>query len=37
MRARVAEWQTRYFEGVVSNWTCGFKSRFSHHDDPSFS
>lgn len=27
----MAEWQTRYLEGVVSLWAFGFKSRCEHH------
>lgn len=29
--AEVAEWQTRYFEGVVGVFSCGFKSHSPHH------
>jgi hypothetical protein len=29
--AEVAEWQTRYVQGVVSVRTCGFKSHLRHH------
>ena len=29
--ARVVKWQTRYFEVVVSESSCGFKSRPVHH------
>jgi hypothetical protein len=28
--AEVAEWQTRYVQGVVSARTCGFKSHLRH-------
>ncbi len=28
--AEVAEWQTRYFEGVVGVFSCGFKSHSPH-------
>ena len=27
----MAEWQTRYFEGVVGVFSCGFKSHSPHH------
>jgi hypothetical protein len=29
--AEVAEWQTRYVQGVVSARACGFKSHLRHH------
>ena len=29
--AEVAEWQTRYVQGVVSVRMCGFKSHLRHH------
>ena len=29
--AEVVEWQTRYFEGVVEIFPCGFKSHSPHH------
>ncbi len=29
--AEVAEWQTRYVQGVVSLRMCGFKSHLRHH------
>lgn len=32
-QAIVVEWQTRYFEGVVSACSCEFKSHRSHHYD----
>lgn len=31
--ADVVEWQTRYFEGVVSVCSCEFKSHRLHHFD----
>ena len=30
--AEVAEWQTRYVQGVVSARTCGFKSHLRHQE-----
>ena len=30
MSARVVEWQTREFEGLVVEIPCGFKSRSAH-------
>ena len=33
MHARVAEWQTRQLEGLVFARTCGFESRFAHHEN----
>ncbi len=32
--AEVAEWQTRYVQGVVSVRTCGFNSHLRHHRAP---
>ncbi len=29
--AEVAEWQTRYVQGVVSLWACEFKSHLRHY------
>ena len=31
VRAEVAEWQTRYVQGVVSIRACGFESHLRHH------
>src|SRR3972149_10162431 len=33
-RAEVAEWQTRYVQGVVSLRSCGFKSHLRHQTRP---